>query len=565
MKRFTCLVLALTLSLTAGAHAPGESHQHATPPGSVRVLSQHDQQGPQQAKHLRIGIWNRAGNISTYTIGNSRNDWMLHLLTDKLFEPAPYMGNAQPWLATAVTQMDDNAQHWQIDLRQGVKWHDGSELTAEDVAFTFEYYRDGPANRWTHHASAVPRLDKVEVSGPYQLQVWAPKPMPNFDLITAAELPILQKAQWQSVKEPRSFTAKLIGTGPYKLVDYKADQYYRFVANADYWRGKPTVDEITLVMIKDMQSLFTALKSGEIDAVNRSLPPEMLTSWQRDPAIRLVEAPDMWGVWLDMNIARAPFDQRQLRQALAQAINPGPIMRQVMLGQGTLARSWPHPDAPWSRADLDTTVDLKAAAQALDKIGFSDQNQDGWRQWPDGKALTWNLKVASNQPLLFRAAQMLQQQLHQSGIKVAVQTLDPASFAALWRNNNYDLRIMEITPHGLADQDMLTILTLGDQKRAKQADPVKAEILERWYNSNSREQRLAISHELQAYQHQYPNRIMLWYPRSLFAYRWQRFDGFAAAAGYGIFHKYSFLPAAQRKDLVTEFDADQHTEQHSHH
>lgn len=552
MKLLSLLLLALMVSLTARAHAPGESHTHATPPGSVAVLSQADQKGPHYTDHLRIGIWNRAGNISTYTIGNSRNDWMLHLLTDKLYEPAPYMGNAQPWLATDVRQLDDSAQYWQINLRQGIKWHDGSELTADDVAFTFEYYRDGPANRWTHHASAVPRLEQVTVTGRYQLEVYSQKPMPNFDLMTAAELPILQKTQWQSVSEPRKFDGKLVGTGPYKLVDYKADQYYRFEANPHYWRGKPTVDKITLVMIKDMQSLFTALKSGEIDAVNRSLPPEMLDSWQRDPAIRLVEAPEMWGVWLDMNISRPPFDNRQLRQAIARLVDPQPILQRVMLGQGILARSWPHPAAPWTRDDLPLSLDASAAARSLDHLGYRDQNNDGWRQWPDGKALTWNLKVSSNQPLLFRAAQMLQQQLTKTGIRIQVQTLDPASFAALWRNNNYDLRIMEITPHGLADQDMLTILTLGDQKRAMSPDPVKADILKRWFNSRTRESRLAISHELQQYQHQYPNRIMLWYPRGLFAYRWQRFDNFAAAAGYGIFHKYSFLPRKAREDLVTE-------------
>lgn len=537
---------------------PGVAIAHPTAEGvhgheDAGWINHTTEQGPTQASRLTIGIWNKAGNVSTYTIGNSRNDWMLHLITDKLREPSPYLGNAKNWLATDIRQLDNSAKVWEITLREGVKWHDGSELTAEDVAFTFDYYRDGPPNRWTHHASSVPRLQKNTVLDKYRLRVESAKPMPNFDTLTAPELPVLQKKQWQSVDKPRTFTDKLVGTGPYKIVEYKADEFYRFKANDDYWQGKPTVDEITLVMIKDPQTLFTALKTGEIDAVNRSVPPELLAQWKKDPNLKIAKAPDMWGVWLDLNLAREPFHLRELRRAVSLAIDPGKMVDKIMLGhaqRGSLG--WPHVDAHWTKPELDNPLNPAKARALLDSLNVTDRDGDGYREAADGKVIDWNLKIASNQPLHLRAAQMVVEQLKVVGLKAHIETLDPASFSALWGNGQFDLRLMDITPHGLADQDMLTILYQIDAKKSLKPDADKTAIMDRWYAADTREKRQAASYELQTYQNEYPNRIMLWYPDGLFAYRWKQFDNYAAAGGYGIFHKYSFLPLKARENIVTE-------------
>ena len=330
------------------------------------IVSTTDEQGPKTAKHLRIGVWNTAGNITTYTIGNSWNDWMLWLSFDKLVEPSPYVGQAENWLATKIEQISDDARVWEITLRDGVKWHDGTDLTAEDVAFTFNYYREGPPNRWTHHASAVPRIEGVEVLGRLKVRLTSVKPMPNFDKVTAADLPIIQKAQWENVEKPRQFTDIAVGTGPYILVDYKADEYYHYKANEHYWQGKPLVDELTLIMIKDPQTMFTALRTGEIDGAARSLPPELVKEWEADPKIEIAKAPSLWGVWLDLNLKRKPFDNRDLRQAVSLAINPEPMLERVMLGMGKSGSSgWPHVDSFWTRPDLGVGYDVTRAKAIL--------------------------------------------------------------------------------------------------------------------------------------------------------------------------------------------------------
>ncbi|WP_319529941.1 ABC transporter substrate-binding protein [uncultured Cohaesibacter sp.] len=550
-----CISLSTSVATAADKVRSAASDPNRMPLAGMVSKTKHD--GPKTAKSLKIGVWNSAGNITTYTIGNSWNDWLLWLAFDKLREPSPYVGQAQDWLATSIDQVSDDARTWEITLRDGVKWHDGTDFTAEDVAFTFEYYREGPINRWTHHTSVLPRLEKIEVLDRLKLRITSKMPMPNFDRVTAADLPIIQKKQWQSVKNPQSFTGIAIGTGPYRLMDYKADEYYKYEANEHYWKGKPLVDELTLVMIKDPQTMFTALKTGEIDGAARSLPPELVSQWTSDPDIEIAKAPSLWGTWLDINLARAPFGNRDVRRAISLAIDPDAMLKRIMLGMGKSGiHGWPHVDSVWTRPDIKVPFDPQAASMLMDGEGFLDKDGDGWRDLPDGQPLDWSIKVASNRPLLMRAAEMASSQLKAVAINSHIVTVDPATFAGLWQTRDYDLRIMDITPHGIADQDMLFLLTMGNSKAALVKETEKDAILKRWLKADSREERLKISYELQDYQNNYPSRVMLWYPDGLFAYRWKSYDNYASSAGYGIFHKYSFLPRPDRQDVVEELDAE---------
>ncbi|MEM9428472.1 MAG: ABC transporter substrate-binding protein [Pseudomonadota bacterium] len=549
MRSKVLAALAVLASASAlHAQTSGESGNTVEP---ARFLSATDNTGPTEAESLTLGMWVRAGNVTTYTIGNSWNDWVLWLMYDKLREPSPYVGNAEDWLATSVEQVSDDARVWEITLREGVTWHDGTDFTAEDVAFTFEYYREGPPNRWTHHASSVPRMVGIEVLDTYKVRLTAEKPMPNFDRITAADLPIIQKAQWEGVEKPREFTEIGIGTGPYKLVDYQADQYYRFEANENYWRGAPVVQNLNLVMIKDPQVMFTALKTGEIDGAARPVPPELVLEWMDDPDLEMISAPTLWGAWLDLNVMREPFADRDLRRAVTLAVDTEPMLERIMLGQGKPGtHAWPHVDSFWTKPDLSAGHDPAAAAEILDAKGYVDADGDGVRERPDGSAFQLDMKIASNQPLFLRAAEMISAQLGEIGLDVDVETIDPGTLASLWRGGDFDMRIADITPHGIADQDMLIILYRGDQRREMTLDEEKAAIVERWLDAPTRAARLEVSYELQEYQTTYPNRVMLWYPESTFAYRWDKFDAYVPSAGYGIFHKYSFLPPEARDDVA---------------
>ena len=116
-----CLV-ASPLAHDASLHANPQAG-NGNPHSAAGILSAVNNDGPKTADHLRIGIWNTAANITTYTIGNSWNDWVLYLALDKLLEPSPYLSKGRSWLATEVVQVSEDARVWEAEIRQGVKWH----------------------------------------------------------------------------------------------------------------------------------------------------------------------------------------------------------------------------------------------------------------------------------------------------------------------------------------------------------------------------------------------------------------------------------------------------------
>lgn len=532
--------------------------QEATPSIHTRagVVSVENQDGPKEASHLTIGIWNTASNITTYTIGNSWNDWVLYTIAEKLLEPSPYLSNAHPWLATEVVQIDDEGKVWEAEIRQGVKWHDGTEMTAEDIAFTYNLYLNGPANRWTHHVSDVPRIEVITAIEPYRVRFEAPRPMPNFDKVTAPEMPILQKAQWEGVEDPRTLEEPVIGTGPYRLVDYKADEYYQLEAFEDYWGGKPVVDSITLVMIKDPQTMFAALKSGEIDGAARALPPELAAEWANDSAIEIVQAPSLWGTWMQMNLNLPIFNDRDFRHALSLAVNGDEMVDRVMLGRAQSGKhGWPHLDSTWTKPGLNVPFSVENAVAGLDAAGWIDADGDGFRDQPDGAPMDFRIVVSTNQPLYVRGAEIMVEQLAAVGIKSHVQAVDNATFANLTTSGDYEFSISEITPHGLADQDQYLQFYSGAQMRALlESEPERLELYDAWWNASTREARQDAHFALQEYELRYPSRFMLWYPDGLFAYRWQSYDNYVSTSGYGIYHKYSFLQDAARQGFTQPLD-----------
>ncbi|ODT66462.1 MAG: hypothetical protein ABS75_27175 [Pelagibacterium sp. SCN 63-23] len=521
---------------------------NGNPHTATGILSAVNNQGPKTADSLTIGIWNTAANITTYTIGNSWNDWVLYLALDKLLEPSPYMSKGRSWLATEVVQVSEDARVWEAEIRQGVKWHDGTDFTAEDVVFTYNLYLNGPANRWTHHVSDVPRIEQIELVSPTRVRFTAPRPMPNFDLVTAPEMPILQKKQWENVEDPRTLTEPVIGTGPYKLVEYKADEYYRFEAHEDFWGGAPTVKELTLVMIKDPQTIFAALKSGEIDGAARALPPEMVDQWRNDPDIEIAQAPSLWGTWMQMNLNDPVFNNRDLRYALSLAVDADELVERVMLNRAQSGKhGWPHLDSTWTKPGLEVAYDTDLAASGFDALGFVDADGDGFRDLPDGAPFDWRIVVSTNQPLYVRAAEVMVEQLAEVGIRTHVEAVDQATFNSLTKDGNYEFSISEITPHGLADQDQYVQFYSGAQmKKLLESEPERLDLYNTWWEAESRTDRQDAHFALQEYELKYPSRFMLWYPDGIFAYRWKSYDNYASSVGYGIYNKYSFLPEAGR-------------------
>ena len=98
-----------------------------------------DEESAEQASSLRVAVPQDVGPLNIFA---QHEEPLTELVYDKLLAPSPYVEDPQPWLAESMEQVDPNT--WEVTVRDGVKWHDGEPFTAEDVKFTFDYFREAP-------------------------------------------------------------------------------------------------------------------------------------------------------------------------------------------------------------------------------------------------------------------------------------------------------------------------------------------------------------------------------------------------------------------------------------
>ncbi|MCR8631678.1 ABC transporter substrate-binding protein [Paenibacillus radicis (ex Xue et al. 2023)] len=542
MRVYIYCVLILTLSITGCSQAA----QPAAQPAQGQDSKSSAPAAIASIPELKIGLPGDAGLLNFYS-GSSSYDYLTELVYDKLFSPSPYVETPQPWLAESAKQIDPLT--WVVKVRSGVKWHDGKPFTAEDVKFTFEYYRDGPPNRYTHHMSEVPRVEKITLDDASTVRMTCAYPCPTLDRITLADLPILPKHIWEKVDNPRKVTDLPIGTGPYKLVDYKTDQYLKFQANDEFFMGKPVVGSIVMPIIKDPTAMFNALRSGEIDVAGRSVSPELLDSFKKLPNMKVIKTSELSLAEIRVNYEKEPFNQPELRQTLSLAVDRKSITDTVLLGMGKPGlKGYPHPDSPWTNPNLSTPFDAEKSKELLEKLDYKDRDGDGVRENQAGKQLDFSIKVASTEPTWIRSAEMLKQQFAKVGIKTTVEVLDSGTIGTLSQSKKYDMYISSIGPHGVADPDQFIMSHRSGYLWTKGlAYPEMDKLTEKWMAESDVEKRKKVSFEMQELFNRQPTSIVLFYPDQNFAYRSDKYDQWVESLGFGIIHKYSFLPAEARK------------------
>jgi len=471
---------------------------------------------------------------------------LLELVYDKLASPSPYAGNATPWLASAIEPDGDGGRSWRIALRDGIRWHDGVELSAADVVFTLRSYRDGPNTRWSHHVSDTPKLVGIEELDRLSLRITCENPCPLFDKVTAADLPILPAHLWRPVTQPHLYRGPLVGTGPFRVVEMSPGRFVKLAANDDYFAGTPRVATIVVSFLRNPATAFAALRAGELDLVVAPVPPELLPSLARQPDLagRRGAAQPLTAVEMRLNFDRPPFRDPAFRRALALALRPGEILKRVGLGHGLPGSvGFPPPGSPWSAPGLtQPNDDPAAAARILAERGFGDRDGDGWREDAGGTLLRLGIKVASNEPLQLRAAQVVARQLGAVGLQSRVEVVDPARLRALYTARQFDLMLGEVTAHTLVDPDQLVVSYMtGYLWRHGLDNPRVEAALADWRAASTPRARVAAGFALQRLHEEAPVVLMLYYPAASQAYRPRAYDRWHAMPGMGVFHKWSLV------------------------
>lgn len=511
---------------------------------------------PAELAKLTVAVAEDVGPVNIFA---SHEEPLTELVYDKLLSPSPYVDDPQPWLATSVTAVDPST--WEVKLREDVTWHDGEPFTAADVEFTFNYFKEAPTGRWTHHVSEIPQIDVIEAVDDTTVRFECAFACPFLGRVTLADLPIIPAHVWGEVADPKTFTELPIGTGPYRLVSYSAESGYRFEANEDYFAGAPVVAELDMPIIEDPSAAFTALRTGEIDAVARGVAPELLDQFRGDDSIAVATTSPFQFLELVLNFERSPFDDPEVRLAMSRAVDRDELLDVVVLGQGRPSTTgYPHPDSPWTNPDLSTPTDPEEARDLLDEAGYDDTDDDGVRESADGVPLRFEIKVLGSEPTHVRAAELVADHLGEVGFDVSIKTQDAGAMGGLFKSRDFDASLGQMTAHGVADPTQFIMSHRSGYlwRSPDVAYPEWEALFEEWKAASTIEDRTEVSFRMQELFNSQPTSIPLLYPDENWAYRPDSYTGWVESPGYGIVHKWSFLPidVGRQANAVTQVFGD---------
>ena len=394
---------------------------------------------------VRAAVTGDEASLNPYTYISGFPGWNLLMLQYDSLMQLDADGIPQPWLASSISVNEDLTEY-SVTLVEGVTWHDGEPLTADDVAFSVNYYINNvEASRFARDLRGV---EDLVVTDDHNATFVLAGPNAGFELGALADVPIIPRHIWEGVELPseHDFGDTNIGTGPYKLVKYVEGQSYRFQANPDYFRGAPAVDELVVIVFADDAGAQAAIRAYAVDVIFERIPPEQIDLLDAEDSLDVILGPEFTTQMINYDASKRPFDDVAVRQAINLAMNRQDIVDTVFLGAATIGSpGWIHPGHPSYNADIGTVYDPAAANALLDAGGYLDSDGDGVREY-DGQPMSFEIITNASDSLRLRIAELTVEMLAAIGIETSVAAVETATWEqAVWpgfdvnNGRNYDI------------------------------------------------------------------------------------------------------------------------------
>ncbi|MCM2503763.1 ABC transporter substrate-binding protein [Aureimonas altamirensis] len=360
-------------------------------------------------------------------------DWqnfsMIKAIFDGLMDYEPGTATLRPGLAQSY-EISPDGTVFTFTLRDGVKFHNGRVMTAEDVKYSFERTVN-PATQSpgagflasiegfdAMQAGQANELSGVKILDPKTVQVTLSRPDATFLSVMALNFSfIVPKEEVEA--SGADFGRKPVGTGAFRLAEWTLGQKLVLEKNPDYYReGAPKLDEINFEIGQEPVVSLLRVQNGEVDVPGDGIPPAKFREVMDDPdqAARVVEGVQLHTGYITMNTKAAPFDDLKVRQAVNMAINKDRIV-QIINGRATPANQPLPPTMPgYVEGYEGYKYDVEAAKALLAEAGH-----------PDGFETELFVANVDPQP---RIAQAIQQDLAAIGIKASIQSLAQANVIA---------------------------------------------------------------------------------------------------------------------------------------
>jgi peptide/nickel transport system substrate-binding protein len=357
---------------------------------------------------------------------------------DETMTPRPEL--AESW------ETSKDSLSWTFKLREGVKFHDGQEMTSADVKFTFDrLFEKSPGK------SDFIAVDKVEPAGKYAVKFTTKEPFAGLLAALGGFWGfIISEA---GIKKHGDLNKAALGTGPFMLEDWKVEQQLVLKKHPGYFKkGQPYVDELIVRTIPDEANIVAALRTGQIqhafieDNKNYNLLKD-------EKSLTGYRSSRLGYDYLNITATRGPLKDVRVRQAISWAVDRSQVLRVAAAGFGRLTapatapmRQWQLPEEAWMKYyKPDVEKAKKLMAEAGQSGGF-----------------TVKCMVIPTFPTMVSGAPVIANQLKRIGITMEIENVEYAIWIKRWLAHDFDMT-MNTTP-GYADPDTAFFRALHSTK-----------------------------------------------------------------------------------------------------
>jgi peptide/nickel transport system substrate-binding protein len=303
-------------------------------------------------------------------------------------------------LATDLNWVDELTL--EVQLREGVKFHNGADMTADDVVFTFERIINEnmieyPEAHTSPRKGLIAQLASIEKTGDYSVVMHFSDPWPVAEQMLVHQQ-IVPKAYLEEVGT-QGFLDRPVGTGPFQFVSTAVGLEEVVLERfAGYYGGAPglppvgaaCVDRVIFKVIPEASTRVAALMANEVHII-QAVPPDLIATLEANPNIQVKTAPGTQPNWVELNVSQAPFDDVRVRQAFNYAVDKDLLIEAIYGGRAMALPGALSPFNNYVNRSLEPyPYDPDMALSLLEQAGWTDSNGDGFLD-KDGRPLAFTI------------------------------------------------------------------------------------------------------------------------------------------------------------------------------
>ena len=427
MKKILCVLLTFVLCFTL--FGCGEKEE-AQVENTIEIGGSREDFEPTQGGKITTFSY-RADTLCPILSTNIENIEMLNIVYEGLVTLDGGL-NPQGKLATGWSVSEDGLL-WTVTLRDNVRWHDGTMLSAMDVIYTVEQIKKADYSYYKNNVSKIAEIDGEGNKVHFTLY----NPCSNF--VNLLTFPVIKYSESDADKE----NFAVCGTGPFAFSTVTEGNYYRLVKNQNWWGGLCFLDEINVRLLPDRDTAMYAFTSGEIDICRADSE-----DWYKNIDAVNTSHLDVGGeeyIFIGLNNQRNPFDDGAVKYALSGMIDREDIIRKILSGKGIPANVPVRDDWFMGNSDYTPKKNVVQAEKVLDNAGWRMNANGNYTKNVDGvyKTIAFDILVNKENDTRVKIAEEVAKALSELGIAVTVTKVDFSAYNDRIASGNYDAFIGE--------------------------------------------------------------------------------------------------------------------------